>query len=65
MHPCKPYQVGQAYIDREFFDTGITVIAMKGTIRVVADVLEEASVMPIKYIRRSGFYSSSGLPPSP
>ena len=28
--------VGQAYIDREFFDTGITVIAMKGTIRVVA-----------------------------
>ena len=44
--------VGQAYIDREFFDTGITVIAMKGTIRVVADVLEEASVMPIKYIRR-------------
>lgn len=25
---------------------------MKGTIRVVADVLEEASVMPIKYIRR-------------
>ncbi len=44
--------VGQAYIDKEFFDVGITVIAMKEDIKVVADVLEEASVMPIKYIRR-------------
>ena len=44
--------VGQAYIDRQFFDAGITVIAMKENIKVVADVLEEASVMPIKYIRR-------------
>ena len=44
--------VGQAYIDKEFFDEGITVIAMKENIKVVADVLEQASVMPIKYIRR-------------
>ena len=44
--------VGQAYIDRQFFDAGITVIAMKENIKVVADVLEQASVMPIKYIRR-------------
>ncbi len=44
--------VGQAYIDKEFFDAGITVIAMKENIKVVADVLEHASVMPIKYIRR-------------
>ncbi|MDE6847024.1 MAG: hypothetical protein K2J99_14855 [Lachnospiraceae bacterium] len=44
--------VGQAYIDKEVFDSGITVIAMKESIKVVADVLEEASVMPIKYIRR-------------
>ncbi|MDE7353810.1 MAG: hypothetical protein K2O06_12290 [Acetatifactor sp.] len=44
--------VGQAYIDKQFFDAGITVIAMKENIKVVADVLEQASVMPIKYIRR-------------
>ncbi len=44
--------VGQAYIGRQFFDAGITVIAMKENIKVVADVLEQASVMPIKYIRR-------------
>ncbi len=44
--------VGQAYIDKQFFDTGLTVIAMKENIKVVADVLEQASVMPVKYIRR-------------
>ncbi|MCI8390157.1 MAG: hypothetical protein HFI35_05570 [Roseburia sp.] len=44
--------VGQAYLDKKFFDEGVTVIAMKESIRVVADVLEQASVMPIKYIRR-------------
>ena len=44
--------VGPAYIDKQFFDAGITVIAMKENIKVVADVLEQASVMPIKYIRR-------------
>lgn len=44
--------VGQAYIDEQFFDTGVTVIAMKENIRVAADVLEQASLMPIKYIRR-------------
>lgn len=44
--------VGQAYIDKQFFDQGITVTAMRGEIKVVADVLEQASVMPIKYIRR-------------
>ncbi|MCI8326634.1 MAG: hypothetical protein HFI37_02540 [Lachnospiraceae bacterium] len=44
--------VGQAYMDRQFFDAGVTVIAMKENIKVVADVLEQASVMPIKYIRR-------------
>ena len=44
--------VGQAYISKHFFDAGITVIAMKEDIKVAADVLEEASVMPIKYIRR-------------
>lgn len=44
--------VGQSYIGKQFFDEGITVIAMKDNIKVVADVLEQASVMPIKYIRR-------------
>lgn len=44
--------VGQAYTDKQFFDTGITVTAMKEDIKVVADVLEQASVMPVKYIRR-------------
>ena len=44
--------VGQAYVGNHFFDAGITIIAMKENIKVVADVLEEASVMPIKYIRR-------------
>lgn len=44
--------VGQAYIGKEFFDAGITVIAMRENIEVVADVLEQASVMPIKYIKR-------------
>ena len=44
--------VGQAYIGKNFFDAGITVIAMKENIKVVADVLEQASVMPVKYIRR-------------
>lgn len=44
--------VGQAYTDKQFFDAGITVIAMREDIRVAADVLEQASVMPVKYIRR-------------
>ncbi len=44
--------VGQAYTDKQFFDAGITVIAMKEDIKVAADVLEQASVMPVKYIRR-------------
>ena len=44
--------VGQAYLDKQFFDAGVTVIAMKDDIKVVADVLEQASVMPMKYIRR-------------
>lgn len=44
--------VGQAYIGKDFFDEGITVIAIKDNIKVTADVLEQASVMPIKYIRR-------------
>ncbi len=44
--------VGQAYIDKQFFDSGITVIAMSDHIKVVANVLEQASVMPMKYIKR-------------
>ena len=44
--------VGQAYTDKQFFDAGITVIAMREDIRAAADVLEQASVMPVKYIRR-------------
>ena len=44
--------VGQAYIGKQFYDEGITIIALKENIKVVADVLEQASVMPIKYIRR-------------
>lgn len=44
--------VGQAYMDKQFFDAGVTVIAMKENIKVAADVLEQASVMPIKYIKR-------------
>lgn len=44
--------VGQSYADKQFCDKGITVIAMKDNINVAADVLEQAAVMPIKYIRR-------------
>lgn len=44
--------VGQAYTDKQFYDAGVTVTAMKENIKVAADVLEQASVMPIKYIRR-------------
>ena len=44
--------VGQAYTDKQYYNAGITVIAMKDNIKVVADVLEQASVMPIKYIKR-------------
>lgn len=44
--------VGQAYIGKQFYDEGITIIALKDNIRVAADVLEQASVMPMKYIRR-------------
>ena len=39
--------VGQAYSGKNFFDAGITVIAMKENIKVAADVLEQASVLPI------------------
>lgn len=44
--------VGQAYMGKQTFDAGITVIAMRDNIKVAADVLEQASVMPMKYIRR-------------
>lgn len=44
--------VGQAYVDRKTLEEGITIIAIKENVRAVADVLEQASVMPIKYIRR-------------
>lgn len=44
--------VGQAYAGRETVDQGISIIGMKDQIKVVADVLEEASKMPAKYIRR-------------
>ena len=44
--------VGLAYAQRQSSDEGVAVIAMKQDIRVVADVLEEASVMPVKYIKR-------------
>lgn len=44
--------VGQTYVERKTFEEGITIIAMKENVKVVADVLEHASVMPIKYIRR-------------
>lgn len=32
--------VGQAYIGKQFYDEGITIIALKENIKVVADVLE-------------------------
>lgn len=44
--------VGQLYVDKFFAEKGIAVIAMKENIKVVADVLEQAGVMPAKYIRR-------------
>lgn len=44
--------VGQPYVDKFFSEKGITVIAMKENIKVAADVLEQAGVMPAKYIRR-------------
>ena len=36
-----------------FFDSGITVIAMSDHIKVVANVLEQASVMPMKIYQTS------------
>lgn len=44
--------VGQSYEGKITVDQGISVIGMRGQIKVAADVLEEASVMPAKYIRR-------------
>lgn len=44
--------VGLAYADKQFYDTGVILIGMKQDIAVAADVLEEASVKPVKYIRR-------------
>lgn len=44
--------VGYAYTGNQFFDTGVFVIALKQNIAVAADVLEQASLMPVKYIRR-------------
>ncbi|MCD8037827.1 MAG: hypothetical protein LUE96_01880 [Lachnospiraceae bacterium] len=44
--------VGQSYTDKQSFDAGVTVIAMSEGIKVAADVLEQASVMPMKYIKR-------------
>lgn len=44
--------VGFAYAQSQSFDTGVVVIALKQDILVAADVLEEASVMPVKYIKR-------------
>jgi len=44
--------VGQAYADRDTMDQGISIIGMKDRIRVAADVLEEASTAPAKYIGR-------------
>lgn len=44
--------VGQSYVDKFFTEKGVTVIAMQENIKVAADVLENAGVMPAKYIRR-------------
>ena len=44
--------VGQSYAGKTNVDQGISVIGMKEQIRVCADVLEEASRVPAKYIRR-------------
>lgn len=44
--------VGQSYAGRDTLEQGISIIGMKDQIRVAADVLEEASTAPAKYIRR-------------
>lgn len=44
--------VGQSYAGKVTVDQGIAVIGMKDQIKVAADVLEQASLMPAKYIRR-------------
>lgn len=53
--------VGQAYAGKETVDQGISIIGMQDQIKVVADVLEEASKMPAKYIRRlEGAFAAVG-----
>ena len=44
--------VGQTYMGKDTVEQGISVIGMKEQIKVCADVLEEASRVPAKYIRR-------------
>ena len=44
--------VGQSYAGKVTVDQGISVIGMKDQIKVAAGVLEEASRIPAKYIRR-------------
>ena len=44
--------VGQSYAGKETVDQGIAIIGMMDKIKVCADVLEEASRIPAKYIRR-------------
>ncbi len=44
--------VGQSYGDCETNEEGVTVIGLFDGIRAVANVVEELSVMPVKYIGR-------------
>lgn len=44
--------VGSSYAGKNTVDQGVSVIGMKDQIKVTADVLEEASRIPAKYIRR-------------
>lgn len=44
--------VGQGYGDAKTNDNGVTVIALSDGIKATANVIEELSVMPVKYIRR-------------
>lgn len=44
--------VGQSYGDRETNEEGVTVVALSDGIKAVANVVEELSIMPVKYIKR-------------
>lgn len=44
--------VGQSYGDKETNENGVTVVALTDGVKAVANVVEQLSTMPVKYIKR-------------